>query len=523
MAVWAARFRRAGNFPPTGSYEAAEPEARCPPERIGRYRIEKSLGRGAFGTVYQGYDDKLGRRVAIKVPNRHMPNSPEDVESYLAEARIVASLDHGNIVPVYDVGQTEDGLCYVVSKYIDGIDLACRQKDKPLSHHEAAQLVAVVAEALHHAHRKGVVHRDIKPSNLLLDCNGKPYVADFGLALKEQDLGKGPHFAGTLVYMSPEQARGEGHRVNGCSDIFSLGVVLYELLARRWPFWADSQEDLLERIISFEPRPPRQVDETIPRELERICLKALSKRATDRYTAAIDMAEDIRHYLAEKAAATPVAFSERPSGSPSATPSEPPASWSESHPIKIVPKGLRSFDAQDADFFLELLPGSRHRDGLPESIRFWKTRIEETDPDKSFAVGLIYGPSGCGKSSLVKAGLLPRLSDAVISVYVEATAEETEARLLRGLRRHCSQLAKNLGLKESLAALRRGLGAARGKKVLIVLDHFEQWLHVRAGQEHAELVEAFDTATVNRYSASLWSGTISGWRSAALCSSWRFG
>ena len=110
-----------------------------------------------------------------------------------------------------------------------------------------------------------------------------------------------------------------------------------------------------------------------------------------------------------------------------------------------MPKGLRSFDAHDADFFLELLPGPRDRDGLPDSIRFWKTRIEETDADNTFSVGLIYGPSGCGKSSLVKAGLLPRLADDVIAVYVEATAEETEARLLNGLRKALSGLARQPG------------------------------------------------------------------------------
>ncbi len=109
--------------------------------------------------------------------------------------------------------------------------------------------------------------------------------------------------------------------------------------------------------------------------------------------------------------------------------------------VKVVPKGLRSFDRNDADFFLELLPGARDRDGLPESLRFWKTRIESADPDATFKVGLIYGPSGCGKSSLVKAGLLPRLAKEVLAVYVEATAEETEARLLRGLRKACPELA----------------------------------------------------------------------------------
>jgi hypothetical protein len=155
-----------------------------------------------------------------------------------------------------------------------------------------------------------------------------------------------------------------------------------------------------------------------------------------------------------------------------------------------VPKGLRSFDIHDADFFLELLPGPRDRDGLPESIRFWKTRIEEQNADNRFSVGLIYGPSGCGKSSWVKAGLLPRLCDEVIAVYVEATALETETRLLYGLRKRCPGLPTNLGLKETLAALRRGQGIPRGKKVLIVLDQFEQWLHAKKEEEDTELVQA---------------------------------
>jgi hypothetical protein len=154
-----------------------------------------------------------------------------------------------------------------------------------------------------------------------------------------------------------------------------------------------------------------------------------------------------------------------------------------------VPKGLRSFDGEDADFFLELLPGPRDRDGLPESLRFWKRRLEETDPDNTFSVGVIYGPSGCGKSSLVKAGLLPRLAEQVSAVYVEATAEETEARLLKGLRKRCPELPTHLGLVESVAALRRGQGLA-GRKVLLVLDQFEQWLHARRAEDKAELVPA---------------------------------
>ncbi len=428
---------------------------------LGRYHLIMVIGTGSFGIVYLAYDEELDRKVAIKVPRPNRFEKPSNSSEYVAEARTVASLSHPNIVPVYDLGTTEEGLIYVVSKYIEGRTLSERIKTSPLSYGESAEMLCKIARALEHAHERRLIHRDLKPGNILIETvSSTPYLTDFGLAIREEDGRLRHEIAGTPAYMSPEQFRGEGHRLDGRSDIFSLGVILYELLTGQRPFRGDSFDVLMKQVISLDPVSPKILNPSIPIELDRICMRALSKRATDRYPNARSMAEDLENW----------------NGNPAIDASQ----------VTIVPKGLRSFDAEDANFFLDLLPGPRNKNGLPNSIHFWKTRIEQTDQEKSFRIGLIYGPSGCGKTSLVKAGLLPCLSKDIIAIYLESTPIGTENRILKAIRKAIPNIPVDLGLIESFKYLRRH----SQKKIIIILDQFEQWLHAYKAENDTDLVLA---------------------------------
>jgi formylglycine-generating enzyme required for sulfatase activity len=259
------------------------------------------------------------------------------------------------------------------------------------------------------------------------------------------------------------------------------------------PPGARALDELVKRVLKDGHLPERlgAYAETI-RRLGNVGAHGFGERVTeaDVYRSLTSLLPILEWYFQEERpeAGLRVAPSpEKPAATP--RPSRRPANFQAGAHIPVVPKGLRSFDVNDSDFFLQLLPGPRDQDGLPESLRFWKHRIEAVD-EVEFTVGVIYGPSGCGKSSLVRAGLLPRLDERVIRLHVESTPDATETRLLNGLRKHLPDLRHDLDLTDTIAALRHGQGLRSGQKVLVVLDQFEQWLHTRRREQDPELARA---------------------------------
>jgi WD40 repeat protein/tRNA A-37 threonylcarbamoyl transferase component Bud32 len=266
--------------------------------KLGKYEVLESVGQGAFGTVYKARDPELDRVVAVKVPRSGNLAGPQERDRFVREARSAAQLRHPSIVSVHDVGEV-NGVPYLVSDFVEGVTLADLLSARRPAFREAAELVASVADALQYAHERGVVHRDVKPSNVMLGKGGAAFVMDFGLAKREAGeitMTVEGQVLGTPAYMPPEQARGEGHAVDGRGDVYSLGVVLYQLLTGELPF-RGTQRMLLHQVLHDEPRPPRTLNDHVPRDLETITLKAMAKEPGRRYQTARELADDLRRWL----------------------------------------------------------------------------------------------------------------------------------------------------------------------------------------------------------------------------------
>jgi TolB-like protein/Tfp pilus assembly protein PilF/predicted Ser/Thr protein kinase len=266
---------------------------------LGDYELLEEIGRGGQGVVFRARQKSLNRTVALKVIGLGQWASKAHLKRFRREAEAAASLEHPGIVPIHEVGE-RDGSCYFSMKFVEGGQLDEIVRRKPVPIRQAVELITKIARTVHYAHEHGILHRDIKPGNILLDAKSEPHLTDFGLARlleTESTVTRTLEVLGTPSYMAPEQALGENAAVSKATDVYGLGAVLYKLLTGQPPFAGGTTYETIKLLLDTEPRPPRQLNPKIDRDLSTICLKCLEKDPQRRYSSALALAEDLERWL----------------------------------------------------------------------------------------------------------------------------------------------------------------------------------------------------------------------------------
>ena len=467
------------------------------------YELQEPIGAGSFGAVYRAYQREIGRTVAVKIILPQYANHPDFIRRFETEAQLIARLEHPHIIPLYDYWR-EPGGAYLVMRLVQGGNLATALRARPWPIDTSIRLLEQLAAALMHAHRHHVVHRDLKPTNILLDEEGNAYLADFGIAKHLDSSISSSHpstnataLVGVLAYRSPEQIQND-EPVTPQTDIYSLGVLLYELLTGANPFADLAPTDLLARDLS-EPLPPlQQRRPDLPAAVNRVIQIATAKHPKDRYPDAMSFVADLLRAVATENTPLPILLPDmaRPVGGilvgADAAPGTADITRAGAHgsaalittmlTVENPYKGLRAFaEADAADFF--------GRAALTQQLC---ERLRDETALARFLV--VVGPSGSGKSSVVRAGLVPALRQGalpgsehwfIISMLPGThPLEELEAALLRVAINPPSSLLAQLqeDTRGFLRAVKRVLPEAAGTKLVLIIDQFEEVFTLVAGE-----------------------------------------
>ncbi|RMF39576.1 MAG: hypothetical protein D6753_13505 [Planctomycetota bacterium] len=444
----------------------------------GRYRVIRCLGTGGFSEVYLAADLELDRRVAVKRTRM----VEVDREFALREAKLVAALEHPGIVRIVDVLHDEEHGLLIVMQFVNGTNLARCMRRRKLSVWRSLEIVRRVALSLAHAHAHGIVHRDVKPANILIDAAGNPLLTDFGLAwrLSERHLAEGR--SGTIRYMSPEQMRGENNRIDATSDVFSLGIVLYELLTDRLPFDGRDWAAVESQTAQAEFVPASRYNPEVTPELDAVLGRAMHRNPGERFQTMAQFAEAL---LAVQRDVEPEPSRRREVSNKRWE--DDAAPWITVGDV-LAPRGLRPYGPTDAEMFRDLLAGPRDANGRPVFLLAWRQWCQAEDGLATDRLGVLLGPPGSGKTSFVQAGLMAAIDDGVAVVRIECRPGDLSQQILDAICDRLSLSAAGESLGEMIKRLRiEETVESRFRKVVLVLDQYESWAEGAGTKALAEL------------------------------------